>query len=238
MNPLSMESIFLILSGVILASGVLYWFWSHIQMTQKKVQLLENAVFELRGLMGGSSYAGAVPVYSDLSDDDWQPVDETSELAPATATAPAPATVPATATTFPSRVDSDDSRMVGLVVSDDLQPGGMMPVSAPFPEGTEVTEVTEVTGATEATEATDASQFRALFSQDEGSGNQGRTSESLENMPVRELRRLAEQRGLTGVADMKKKEILSALRAQITTVESSPAETVVVEKTLDLETLQ
>jgi len=128
--------------------------------------------------------------------------------------------------------------MVGLVVSDDLQPGGMMPVSAPFPEGTEVTEVTEVTGATEATEATDASQFRALFSQDEGSGNQGRTSESLENMPVRELRRLAEQRGLTGVADMKKKEILSALRAQITTVESSPAETVVVEKTLDLETLQ
>ena len=52
MNALSMESIFLILSGAVLAAGILYWFWSHIQLTQKKVQLLENAVFELRGLQG------------------------------------------------------------------------------------------------------------------------------------------------------------------------------------------
>jgi outer membrane biosynthesis protein TonB len=51
MNPPSMESIFLILSGVVLAAGVLYWFWSHIQLTPKKVQLLENAVFELRGML-------------------------------------------------------------------------------------------------------------------------------------------------------------------------------------------
>ena len=59
MNPPSMESIFLILSGVILAAGILYWFWSHIQLTQKKVQLLENAVFELRGMLTGS---GSGPV--------------------------------------------------------------------------------------------------------------------------------------------------------------------------------
>jgi hypothetical protein len=87
MNPLSMESIFLILSGVILAAGVLYWFWSHIQLTQKKVQLLENAVFELRGLVQGSPDRGSLgkgtrgdlsdagngeAVYADLSDDDWE----------------------------------------------------------------------------------------------------------------------------------------------------------------------
>jgi uncharacterized protein (UPF0261 family) len=64
-------------------------------------------------------------------------------------------------------------------------------------------------------------------------------------MPVRDLRRLAEQRGLTGVADMKKKEILAALRAQITSApapfeaatSSQPLPPVVVEKTLDLEAM-
>ena len=83
MNPPSMEVMFLILSGVILAAGVLYWFWSHIQLTQKKVQLLENAVFELRGMLAPSelreSEPEAAPVpsqgsqsqYRDLDDDDW-----------------------------------------------------------------------------------------------------------------------------------------------------------------------
>ena len=37
-------------------------------------------------------------------------------------------------------------------------------------------------------------------------------------MPVKELRRLAEQRGIAGAADMRKKEILAALRQQITSV--------------------
>ena len=57
-------------------------------------------------------------------------------------------------------------------------------------------------------------------------------------MPVKDLRRLAEQRGLTGVSDMRKKEILSALRQQITSVPAAQgaekSTTVVVERTLDL----
>jgi hypothetical protein len=103
MNSLSMESIFLVLSGVILMAGVLYWFWSHIQLTQKKVQLLENAVFELRGMVqrGGAApdvgpgpeytpevAAPAPPpsIYNDLSDDDWKedvsgsPIQESTPL--------------------------------------------------------------------------------------------------------------------------------------------------------------
>jgi hypothetical protein len=44
-----------------------------------------------------------------------------------------------------------------------------------------------------------------------------KAAESLESMPVKELRRLAEQRGIAGVADMRKKDILTALRQQVTT---------------------
>ena len=79
MNAMSMESIFLVLSGAVLAAGILYWFWSHIQLTQKKVQLLENAVFELRGMQGPGPGPGPkpsddvrnVPVYRDVDDGDW-----------------------------------------------------------------------------------------------------------------------------------------------------------------------
>jgi len=57
-------------------------------------------------------------------------------------------------------------------------------------------------------------------------------------MPVKELRRLAEQRGLTGVSELRKKELLAALRNQITSAPVSTsvvqAEEVVVERTLDL----
>ena len=57
-------------------------------------------------------------------------------------------------------------------------------------------------------------------------------------MPVKDLRRLAEQRGIAGVSDMRKKEILSALRQQVAVPSAATATaqdaTVVVERTLDL----
>ena len=62
-----------------------------------------------------------------------------------------------------------------------------------------------------------------------------RTSIFLDRGWVKELRRLAEQRGLTGVSDLRKKELLAALRQQITSSPASEkADTVVVERTLDL----
>jgi len=208
-----MESIFLILSGVILAAGVLYWFWSHIQLTQKKVQLLENAVFELRGMMVqpidhpvcsssgsgscSSPVTSSVPVYADLPDDEDGDEDWPSE---------------------------QKSTPLEELTSDDLQPGGRIDLPAE---------------ATEDTPKDTEEKFRELFIQHEHvptpkqsttvTRDSGEVSESLDAMPVKELRRLAEQRGLTGVSDMKKKELLSALRQQV--VAPAPAEE---ERTLNL----
>jgi hypothetical protein len=56
-------------------------------------------------------------------------------------------------------------------------------------------------------------------------------------MPVKELRRLADQRGIQGTADMKKKEILSALRqliVQAPIVKEEAQEAKEEVKTLDL----
>ena len=221
MTP-SMESIFLILSGVILAAGVLYWFWSHIQLTQKKVQLLENAVFELRSLVTGpegsrsspgpSSTGGPQPVFQDLADDDEWAGD---------AEAPAPA---------------PQEEQQGAV-SDDLAPGGRIEVPKE--------EVADVPLTPD--------QFRDLFARREAevlpapaaaaappteSNTVVSSSESLDSMPVKELRRLAEQRGLTGVSELRKKELLTALRQQVvapTVVKAAvTSDTVTVERVLDL----
>ena len=239
MNAPPMETIFLILSGVILAAGVLYWFWSHIQLTQKKVQLLENAVFELRGLMTrgdpGSQAPSTplAPVYQDLADDEeeWSDAPQPSKTA-----------------------DIGSTPLSALSGDVDLQPGGRLEVPSPGPQ--------------ESAPVTTDDQFRELFLQrspaptppavaaaaaaavNEKTVSTGPavvavavSNEALDAMPVKDLRRLAEQRGLTGVSDMRKKEILSALRQQIPAAaaesvpvasEPQPSTTVVVERTLDL----
>jgi hypothetical protein len=201
MAPPSMESIFLILSGVILAAGVLYWFWSHIQLTQKKVQLLENAVFELRGLLVPTPAESSVESAPPRPEEDWEPPAESQKSTPLEALETLDLDLESTVTP-PERV-----------VSDDLQPGGGASV------GDLISEKKD-------------DSFRELFIQhDPPSPVKESTPESLEAMPVRELRRLAEQRGLTGVSDMRKKELLSLLRQQI----STPSVTIEREDLADLE---
>lgn len=203
MIPPSMESIFLILSGVILAAGVLYWFWSHIQLTQKKVQLLESAVFELRGLLTPSAPAPVPAPTTDsvetgpVAEEDWN----TEEFK----------------STPLEHLETTESTEVKTVNLEDLQPGGGAKIGEEGQDG-----------------------FRELFIQHDPpaagtatpspSAKPEASPESLDAMPVRELRRLAEQRGLTNVSDMRKKELLSALRQQVGTV--------TVERTVDLEEIE
>jgi hypothetical protein len=225
-----METLFLVLSGAILAAGVLYWLWSHIQLTQKKVQLLENAVFELRGMLtsgslgsgpgpgssgpsgpglasasgpGPAPASGPAAPYKDLADDDWETPDAgTADVAQVSTPLPI------------LELGSGPQGQAQVPASDDLMPGGR----AIFPE--------EATQGQEQGQEVSAEQFRELFISSDAvaaPGSSGsaldaskpQTPESLESMPLKELRRLAEQRGIKGSADMRKKEILTALRSQI-----------------------
>ena len=234
MNPPSMESIFLILSGVILLAGVLYWFWSHIQLTQKKVQLLENSIFELRdtlsklpggrssgGGSGGSAQSEEVvgPVYEDLNDDAEEAEEDWEDEADADAVAGSSVAAALTPKrdVFVSRVEAQEE------MSDDLAPGGRMSGA--------LDSLEEISSASAVAESGD--DFRNLFmSETVAPASVSRTPEALESMSVKELRRLAEQRGISGAADMRKKEILAALRQQVAPA-VAPA-TVTVERTVDL----
>lgn len=251
----------MILSGAILIAGVLYWLWSHIQLTQKKVQLLENAVFELRSMLaargteppapvaagssGGVAQAPApapAPVqkapsiYNDLEDDDWRepektPLSESEQVstpidAPELVTSEVDVQAPAQAQAPVSIIKEDDNGAQQQPESDDLAPGAPRTVT-----------VGEVVPGEE--------RFRELFATMEppaaaaGTAAAGpRTPESLESMPVKELRRLAIQRGITDADSMRKKEILAALRQQITSAPApapAPAGDVLVVKAVDVE---
>jgi len=230
----SMETVFLILSGVILAAGVLYWFWSHIQLTQKKVTLLENAVFELRGLVSGGTGGAGVGVaatpYEDLADDDWDADAPAPVPVPAPAPAPVPTEVKTVAMSTPLEESNDMKEDADVSEADDLIPGGR--------------------ALSEKTQENTTDRFRALFVNDTAAAAAAATyagvspqverpaNETLESMPVKELRRLAEQRGIANANDMKKKEILAALKAQIVKEPTQQGESVVVEKTLDLEAME
>lgn len=248
-----METIFIILSGAILVAGVLYWLWSHIQLTQKKVQLLENAVFELRSMLaargteppapvmiGGSSGAPIVEdvigasapaptqkppsEYKDLEDDDWhEPADSDVKSVPLVST-------PLDQDTGAPVLVTQEKHDAG---NDDLMPGGRISV----PEAVESQPLRELNlGDIDAGRSNDDERFREFFKQPEISAAVTvRTPESLESMPVKELRRLAEQRGIAGAADMRKKEILAALRQQITTAPAPVADTSAPEVTIEKE---
>lgn len=238
-----MESIFLALSGVILLAGVLYWFWSHIQLTQKKVQLLENAVFELRGMLqrGGGAGGGAgglsdgspdLPeeespprspsgpnaaissMYNDLSDDDWKEDAEVVEGDERDVDISAGST-PLSALGLQENQEIHEIPVFQEEgVNPDLQPGGRIQV---VEEGESKSE-----------------QFRDLFTSPPTTVNE---ATSLDAMPVKDLRRLAEQRGIANASELRKKEILAALKAQVgssAATSTNPTTVVQLEKTLDL----
>ena len=207
----------MILSGVILFAGILYWLWSHIQLTQKKVQLLENAVFELRGLLGTRGpdigvISAAAPVsraspFKDLADDDW---DEPEASVPAVSTPIDNATsgstlleelgIRTTDEEHEEHEEHEDNEESEHAVSDDLMPGGR--IYAP-------------PGEVPTNDIQHQERFRDLFVQPDGSASTPiarSTTESLDSMPVNELRRLAIQRGIANARDLRKKEILAALR--------------------------
>jgi len=202
-----MEVMFLILSGVILAAGVLYWFWSHIQLTQKKVQLLENAVFELRGMLAPSeiqpeaqdsqdSQGSQAPKYTDLDDDDWA-----------------------------DRTDQGQ----GQGQNQDIRVAVVETVSQEAPlTQTQVVREEPVKMTPELIQG-----FSSMYTEEvKAVETKSEQPQTLEGMTIKELRRMATERGITGTSEMKKKELVAALRESV----NGPPESVeVVETELTLE---
>lgn len=209
MIPPSMETLLFVVSGVLAFVGVIYWLWSHLQLTQKKVQLLENAVFELREMIPatpvrppecriGSSCSDSkpasppdsplpppLPKYKDL-EEDWADV---------TVSAPVP-------------FESDEVIAAVISVVDASQNVSTIEEKDNGNEKGSEKEIEKEMDLSPAPYVNSTTSFSSASSVVSSATVQN----PLEGLPLKELRRMGEQKGIIGAVEMRKKELLVALR--------------------------
>lgn len=198
------DSFYLALCMTILLVGSVYWVWTQIQYVQRKVNALENIVYELKTLCSTredkplpvASYPPAPP--SEIGEEDADLLEET--LRKEIENEPA---IPS----FSAIPDVPDVPDVADAVDD-------------IPEETFKTIDTEKEIVFE--EKVAENELHPLMQDHEddlqpgGVGSGVATSSytsSLDSMSVKELRRLAAQKGISGAAEMKKKELITAIRS-------------------------
>lgn len=193
------DSFYIALCMTVLLLGVVYWFWTQTQYLQRKINLLENIVYELKTLMdhgGKRGHEGGpvvsephhAPVYApapgselgedeDLLHEELHGLTETEKPAETVAETIAETTAAATVTA------------TSAVVNDDLQPGG---VGSGLPD--------------------------SALPESKPRGN------VLDGMTLKELRRLAEQRNIPGASGMRKQALIDSLRSDVKPAETRSSE--------------
>lgn len=180
----------------VLLVGAIYWVWTQIQYVQRKVNVLENGVYELKTLCQklqipdsseSKHSAGALapvqypPAPSSVLGEDEDLLHETLHNEEEDQQAPEPESEPLKAMND-DLGDLDDLGNIGepnfdtedasAEKQDDLTPGGS------------------------------ASGIQTVSD----------TPTALDSLPLKELRRLGEQHGIVGVKEMKRKELIAAIR--------------------------
>jgi Rho termination factor, N-terminal domain len=109
------DTFYIALCMTILIIGVVYWFWTQTQHLQRKINLLENIVYEFKASMVAPNHESPVAQESSYppavmeEDDDLLHETLHSDISPA----------------LPPMQDSEESPGATVSLSDDLQPGGV-----------------------------------------------------------------------------------------------------------------
>lgn len=186
------DTFYIALCMTVLILGVVYWFWTQNQFMLRKINLLENIVYEMKTMLPQSESPGggeelqpaeypAAP--SSVMGEDEDLLHEELHTEDVQTSAPillSPMKFVDAADDFGAVAATADSDLTNATVmapvSDDLQPGGV---------GSGLPVVKEpATGV-------------------------------LETMTLKELRRLAEQRSITGASTMRKQQLIDALKAEV-----------------------
>lgn len=186
------DTFYIALCMTVLILGVVYWFWTQNQFMLRKINLLENIVYEMKTMLPQSDSPGGgeelqpteyPPAPSSVMGEDEDLLHEELHTEDIQTSVPAPLSPMkfvdaaedfAPVTTMSPPTDLSNATILPPV-SDDLQPGGV---------GSGLPVVKETTGV-------------------------------LEAMTLKELRRLAEQRSITGASTMRKQQLIDALKAEV-----------------------
>jgi hypothetical protein len=196
------DSFYIALCMTILLVGAVYWVWTQIQYVQRKVNILENIVYELKTLCAKPEEGPVIPTSYPAPAEDLHE-ELRAEVAPY-----------ATVEEIPELAPMPEEKPV--VTEEPLSEVQNVP---------DMPDVPDVPDAPEAKETVQEPIFnmshfvREVESEDLQPGGVGSgivapsLQSSLDGMTIKELRRLAQQKGISGANDMKKKELIEAIRA-------------------------
>lgn len=210
------DSFYIALCMTVLLVGAVYWVWTQIQFVQRKVNILENIVYELKQMfetqkspVPSPDLFGGLHAGSSRKEKD----EEMRVEAPTSPSRYPPAP--------PSVVDLDDDLLheslqneadAELTFTDGEEPLSIQEVEAPLQLDEPVFRQEEIAPTDIQAETVVAQETQDLQPGGVGSGVVSEVS-SLDSMTIKELRRLAAQRGIAGASDMPKKRLIAAIRA-------------------------
>lgn len=198
------DSFYIALCMTVLLVGAIYWVWTQIQFVQRKVNMLENIVYELKTLCSKPPPEAFLPSASA----------GVCMVAPTNSYPSAPASV------LGEDEDLLHETLVGEVDaavlidhSEEVQHQEQAASDLTFGMQEQQQQEPEIPLMFQA--STDLSKDVVaddLQPGGVGSGVIGGPS-ALDSMSLKELRRLAQQRGISGSSDMRKKDLIVAIKA-------------------------
>ena len=190
------DTFYIALCMTVLILGVVYWFWTQNQYMQRKMNLLENIVYEMKSTMGTGPPDGFEPAGHGVSASPSLQESMPTEYPPA-----------------PSSVLGDDEDLLHeeLHTAVTEEDDGIPQMVESMPEEEEDDGIN-------AEALTDDLQPGGVGSGDVKEINATTTSSSvLDGLTLKQLKTLASQHNISGATGMRKHELITALRAKIPT---------------------
>ena len=207
------ETFYIALCVTILMLGIVYWFWTQVQYLQRKVNLLDNVVYEMKtfisNLPGTNTQSGNTVEPQPPKQQDYrqrQSQDEEESPVP-TAYNPPPESVAG---------DLEAERLASEIEFEPFSGAGESAVETVYSEPPE--DLTNNNGGNSA-DINDDLQPGGLASGSNTKKVEVFSDAALESplsaMSLKELRRMAEANNIPGSAELRKKDLIKALRDKV-----------------------
>jgi hypothetical protein len=204
------ETFYIALCVTILMLGIVYWFWTQVQYLQRKVNLLDNVVYEMKTFISNLPGPETKPgnTVEPLPPQETQSYQSDDESPVPTAYNPPPESVAG---------DLEAERLASEVEFEPFSGGGESAVETVYSEPPEDSGAIEVDA-----EVNDELQPGGLASGSPASNTKkvevfsdSALESPLSSMSIKELRRMAEANNIPGSAELRKKDLIKALRDKV-----------------------
>jgi len=183
------DTFYVALCMTILIIGVVYWFWTQNQYIQRKLNLLENIVYEMKTSINN------IPVYAPPQDHE---IPEQKPVYP-----PAP-----------SSELGDDEDLLHETLHSEIS-GEVQPVELPVEQSVIKNDIVEELIEKDMKDDLQPGGVGSSLDLEVVPDKEVKGS-NLESMTLKELRRLAEQRNVVGASSMRKQALIDALHGTVT----------------------